>query len=147
MLLAKRANRYCFQANETNQIYFHEKGKVANISLIYVWKLLFAAAPKYPEPVLAIPWPLLPRTSHTPCAVPGHLAALFSLISVNVTLSTWAFQDSQLNGDAHNALLLAEELSAPGWLKSSAAAAAVEQCSRSHVSALQEGAGEVQEYQ
>lgn len=102
LLLAKRASRCCFQANEINQLYFCEK--VANIFLICVSKLLFAAAPKYTEPVLAIPW--LPRTSHTPCAVPGHLAALFSLISVNVTLSTWAPQDSQLNGDPHNALLL-----------------------------------------
>lgn len=42
-----------------------------------------------------------------PCAVPGDLTALFSLTSVNVTLSTWAFQDSQLDGDPHNALLLA----------------------------------------
>lgn len=42
-----------------------------------------------------------------------------------------------------------EELGAPEWLRSSAAAAAaaVEQCSSSHVSALPKRAGEVQEYQ
>ena len=91
-----------------------EKDKFPMFFLIYVSKLLFAAAPIR---FSSVPYPSLlflgycctgsPSTSHTPSAEPGHLAALFSLIKCKCDSQHAGFLGLyQLNGDTHNALVL-----------------------------------------